>query len=372
MKNSLKYLLGLALMAGFFACKDEEAGPILKVNSPPAITAPASIELSEANETATIDFAWTAADFSLKDLPKTTYRLQLDKAGNNFAKPTLLTITDGLSFQTTVKELNGKLLLMDLLPNVAAGIELRVGANIDNKLDEVWSPVVSLNVTPYTSQVTVKPIYLLGSGTSAGWDNTAALEMTYVKDSAWYEIITTLTPGADKYIKFISKLGAWAPQWGTDATGLPEGGPLVYRPDEATADPPAILAPAVASQYKIIADTANLTYRVYEYGDIWLLGNATAAGWDNTLALPMTKISEGKYFIVTNLTGAALWKIIDQRGAWAPQWGTDANGTADGGPLVYRPDETVPDPAAIPSPATDGLYRIEVDIINLTYTVTPQ
>ena len=128
----------------------------------------------------------------------------------------------------------------------------------------------------------------------------------------------------------------------------------------------------VASQYKIIADTVKLTYQVFEYVDIWLLGGSTPAGWDNTKALPMAKVDDGKYTIDVMLDPAVgnQWKIIDERGAWAPQWGTDATGTWEAGPLLFRETEAVPDPAAIPEPPDAGMYRIEVDIENLSYTVT--
>jgi starch-binding outer membrane protein SusE/F len=376
MKNNLKYFLGVVLALGLFACKNPEAGPILTLNSPPSITNPTS----GASYVLTIDmkdavfenFTWTGAEFSLSNVAQTTYKLQMDLQGNDFASPVPLTSTDGLTYEMTVGSMNGKLLLMGVSPGEAATIELRIVANIENKLDDIFSNVVTITVNPYSDEVNVKPIYLLGSATLAGWDNTAALEMSYV-DGGQYEIVTTLAPGVDQFLKFISTLGQWAPQWGTDATGTAENGPLVYRPDEVTADPPGIPAPDFASQFKIIADTALLTYEVFEYGDIWLLGGATAAGWDNTLALPMTKVAEGRYTITTTLDPAGeFWKIIDERGAWAPQWGTDASGTADSGILVYRPTEAEPDPPAIPAPAALGMYKIDVDITSLTYSVTPQ
>jgi len=368
--------MGLILAVGLFACKNEDAGPILTLNSPPAITVPTSgtsyILSADMQDAIFETFTWTGAGFSLKNVAQTTYKLQMDLQGNDFASPVLLSATSDLNHEMTVGAMNGKLILMGVNPGEAATLELRIVANIEDKLDDIFSNVVTITVTPYSDVVTVKPIYMLGSATLAGWDNTAALEMTYV-DGGRYEIVTTLSPGAGQFIKFISSLGQWAPQWGTDASGTAENGALVYRPTESEPDPPAIPAPAIASQFKIIADTALLTYEVFEYGDIWLLGAATTVGWDNTLALPMTKVAEGRYTITTTLDPAGqFWKIIDERGAWAPQWGTDAGGTADSGNLVYRPDEATPDPPAIPAPAAQGLYKIDVDIVALTYTVTPQ
>ena len=372
MKNCILYLTSILLFAGMLGCKKNDTEPVLILNTPPAITSPsagANIVLNLADEANAFNFAWTAADFNLKNLSKTTYKLQMDVAGNNFASPVILSITPGLTYETTVKKFNNTLLGKGLLPGEAASLDLRIIYDIDEAFVDT-TDVFSFSVFPYTDQVVVKPIYLLGSATLAGWDNLAAMEMSYVDGK--YEIVTTLTPGADQYLKFISNIGAWAPQWGTDGTGDWASGNLSYRPTESDPDPAGIPAPDFASQFKIVADTVNLTYEVFEYGDVYLLGGATLVGWDNNAAIPMVKTAEGKYTITTTLNPGDFWKIIDERGQWAPQWGTDANGNADSGVLVLRPDETVTDPPAIPSPATAGSFKIDGDIVGLTYSVTPQ
>jgi starch-binding outer membrane protein SusE/F len=104
---------------------------------------------------------------------------------------------------------------------------------------------------------------------------------------------------------------------------------------------------------------------------IYLLGDATDPGWDNANALPAPYMSPGVYALVAHLKANAYIKFIKTLGAWAPQWGTDDAGTPTEGNLVYRPDETVADPPAIPSPAVEGDYRVIADINNLTYTVYP-
>ncbi len=368
------FTLLLAAAFLFQACSDDSLDPVLTLTKAQEITNPASstsfVLTSAAQDDVLADITWTAAEFSLSNVPKTTYTLQMDLAGNGFTAPANLTTTNELSYSITVGEMNSKLILKGAAPDVPVDVELRVVANKDQKLDNIYSEVVTITVTPYGAVVNVKPVYLLGDATLAGWDNNAALPFTYL-DGGRYEIVTTLSAGLNW--KFISNLGAWAPQWGTDGTGTPESGPLVYRPTESEPDPSAIVAPAITSQYKIIVDTALLTYEVFEYGDVYLLGDATIPGWDNTAALPFTKVAEGKYAITTTLAGAGkFWKIIDERGAWAPQWGTDGTGTADAGTLAYRPTEADPDPAAVPAPDAAGTYKIEIDIVNLTYTVTLQ
>jgi len=123
-------------------------------------------------------------------------------------------------------------------------------------------------------------------------------------------------------------------------------------------------------QYSSVFAFSAIPYSV-KLPPIYLLGDATDPGWDNQNALPAPYMSPGVYGIVAHLKANAYLKFIKTLGAWAPQWGTDENGTSTGGNLVYRPDETVTDPPAIPSPDVEGDYRVVADITNLTYVVYP-
>lgn len=123
---------------------------------------------------------------------------------------------------------------------------------------------------------------------------------------------------------------------------------------------------AVTESYKFTANPAGTAPELY------ILGNATTAGWDNTAALPMSG-TNGVYTITTTLSGGTgtYIKFIKILGQWAPQYGTDATGTSTGGPLVYRPDENTPDPPAIPAPEQGGLYTITANTNELFYTIVP-
>jgi len=122
---------------------------------------------------------------------------------------------------------------------------------------------------------------------------------------------------------------------------------------------------AVTETYKVTVNPAGAAPELY------LLGDATLAGWNNTAALPMLGTG-GVYTITTDLAGAGKYlKFIVSLGQWTPQFGTDATGTSTGGYLVYRPNENTPDPPAIPAPNAVGTYVITANTNDLTYTIAP-
>lgn len=369
-------LLGIGFLA---SCEKEIKDPILEIDQTvlPGITSPANsatyVLIKEEAANPLANFEWTPTQYNLDNLETTKYVLQMDLAGNNFADPSDLASTEGTSFGITVGTMNNLLLsVFELSADEAHTLELRVRSFINQVTDysEVYSEVVTINITPYDDQVYVKPIYLLGSGTTIGWDNMLALPMEHI-GSGKFARVETITTGTDRFIKFISMLGLWAPQWGTDASGTTEGGPLVYRPDETTADPAAIpFLTAEAGDYYIMADTLNLVYETFKTsGQLFLVGDATQAGWDAGAAIAFTQGSPHIFTLTTSLNATGAMKFLEVQGAWAPQWGTNDKGNNKKGLLVYRPTESQPDPPSIPAPSAAGQYTITVDLTTMQYTI---
>lgn len=375
MKKYSLFFMALISFAFLISCDKVEKDPVLDMGLTvkPSFSSPAAgtpIVLASATADEMITFQWSQTQYNLTDIENTKYVVQMDLVGNNFESWREVGSSTGAISKVEISQagLNQKLLNMGVPGNSAADIEFRVFSFINDRSDYsyVYSDKLVITLTTYEEIIYVKPIYLLGDGTTAGWNNASALEMTSL-GGGQFGIVETLA-GGGKYIKFISMLGAWAPQWGTDASGTFEGGPLVYRPTEAVPDPAAIPTPADAGDYRIVADTALLTYSVEPTSaNLYLLGDATDAGWDNTAALPLTKLSPGKFSITANLSGAGKFlKFIAVLGQWAPQYGTDATGTGEAGVLVYSPNESVPDPPGIPAPNNAGSYLIEVNLHNYT------
>jgi starch-binding outer membrane protein SusE/F len=365
-----------------FGCEKDFKDAVLDItqSTAPVISNPsdgASFVLfqGQASEPLT-SIEWSAAQYNLDDIPNPRYVVHVDVAGNNFAQRRELAAATSTSVNITHAQLNSRLLDMELEPGVPHDIQLRVFASISANAtyDNLYSAPITLTVTPYSGEIEVKPIYMLGDGTEAGWNNNNAIEMYHIEEGK-FALVANLRQ-AGTMVKFISVLGQWAPQWGAEPGGTATEGQLAYRPTEDVPDPaPIDIASLDPGYYRVVADTANLTYTITPSTEtLYLLGSATAAGWDNTAALEMTQDAPGMFSIVTNLTaGQDMYiKFIEVLGQWAPQYGTDDEGTWEGGRLIYRPTEDVPDPANIPAPDESGSYLIEVNLSARTYSVTPQ
>jgi hypothetical protein len=321
-KNRSILLLGLILV---LACTKELRDPKLDMSlaTPQEFTSPATgtaYILTEAEKDSVFDiFQWTPASYNVSDLPATNYVLQLDLAGNNFNDAIEIAKITETVFSMKVGSINSRLTALGVDPGVPTDVEFRLYsyATSNTGYTDLYSNPITLNFTTYEVVLVEKFIHLLGDATPAGWDNTAGLPMTQIKEGVFARV-ETLDP-AGSWFKFISMLGFWAPQWGTDATGTSESGPLVYRPDEATTDPPAMPSPDVLGDYYIEADTINLEYWTFlTSGELYLVGAATTVGWDNAAGLPFTEVEPHIFEITTTLTDGGM-KFLEVLGQWAPQ-----------------------------------------------------
>lgn len=166
--NILFLLIGLFILA---ACSDEHE-PRVELKSAPSLdNLPQSNYVLEKDqaEAEFAKFKWNPTQYNLSVSLRNV--LQMDKAGNNFASPTILATTTESEFSLLVKDINDILFRMDIVPEEAVNVEFRLLSYLGagEAYTEI-SNVISATITPFEPDAPAYPenIYMIGE--FAGWD----------------------------------------------------------------------------------------------------------------------------------------------------------------------------------------------------------
>ena len=113
-------------------------------------------------------------------------------------------------------------------------------------------------------------------------------------------------------------------------------------------------------------------YFNYTFNDYYLVGDATAPGWNNNSNNPplYRDASDSNVFYYTGrFSGGGHFKLLQTKGLWQPQWGTD-DGTTVGVNLGSSSDpERFPTAGA--SGVTEGYYTFTINFATNTFSFTP-
>lgn len=99
--------------------------------------------------------------------------------------------------------------------------------------------------------------------------------------------------------------------------------------------------------------------------NFFLVGDATAAGWseDNNNTPLFRDADNPNVYTYTGYFGAGEFKLLEERGAWQPQWGLD-NETLTNNEILGE------DPGSF-AVSTAGYYTLTMDIDEMTYSFEP-
>jgi len=347
--------------------------PVLSASSTTLASAPAD-SLSNL-----VTFNWTYPNYAT-DSANHKYILQIDSAGRNFSHAASREIMGGLTTSFTAKEINDILLGFGFSFNVAYQIEARVISSYGNNNEQLISNVLSMTATPYKIPPAVAlpftgHLYIIGGATDFGWNQANPMppvrELTQQDETTWAGIYHL--SGSSAYL-LLPEAGSWNNKYSVQDNSIPgaaNAGAFGYNLPQ---DIPGNVAQG-DNWYKMIFDFQAGRYTVTKVDnamkeDLYVTGDATASGWTNAppATQKMTMLSNGIFEITMALQPGKLYKFLDTNGQWQPQFGGD---NASGGDLGSNYGGGN-DPAAIPTPATAGNYKIRVDFINKKYTVTAQ
>lgn len=320
-----------------------------KINglTPSSITSPASgnsYVLTEVEENNVMEtFTWSAADFGYQSA--TTYTIQIDKAGNNFATPINAGETNLTEADVTVGEMNNFLLSNGVLPDVEASYDVRVIATVHADVETLVSSIIEMKITPFEKVIIYPTVYVPGnyqaaSGYEADWSPDKAPELSSVKSDEKYEGYVYMANGANMF-KFTDGPN-WDLNWGDDGAD----GTLEQNGADISADDPGY--------YKMNVDLNAMTYSILNTH--WgLIGSATPNGWDSDQDLTFDEATHTWSITLDLVAGDIKFRANDA-------WDLDYGDTGGDGKLDQGGDN-------IPI-AEAGNYTITMDLTRAIYLYT--
>lgn len=373
--HSKLFFVALSLLLVIMACKKETntfypngSTPVLS-SSKMAVAAKPADSLSNV-----LTLSWTDPMYAtVKGTEK--YTIQIDSAGRNFSKAVDVVVSGVLSDTFTAKQINTVALGFGFSYNVPYNMDVRVVSSYANNNEQLSSNVITISVTPYVIPPKVPPpvskeLFLVGDATPGGWNNpvpvpTQQFEMI---DSVDYGGVFNLIGGKQYLILPVN--GDWTNKYAVadnSIAGLSGGGAFGYN---LTANFPG---PDNSGMYTILVNFQAGTFSVTPYTQVlpdslFLVGDATAGGWNNPVPVPnqvFSRINASQFSISVPLTGGKQYLMLPVNGDWTNKFAVaNSSVPASGGAFGYNL------PTNFNGPTADGTYTIVADFLNYHYTLT--
>ncbi|MFB9051566.1 SusE domain-containing protein [Formosa undariae] len=339
MKNIVSKLLSIMLVTmALYSCTTDDTDTVLNDTASTELT-PSSTDvvlLKENEGTTALTLNWTAPDYGYSAIP--AYNVYFDVAGNNFKNAIKKEAGNALEYSISTEGLNTILQTLEIEPNTATVIDVKVESVIGATTIAAISNISDISVTGYANVLDLTTVWgLVGSATVNGWDGP---DMPFYKTSEAniFDAYVTLVDGELK----IRENNSWDLNYGdTGADGtLEEGGDNIV---------------VTAGTYKVTFNAGTLTYKIEAY--TWgLVGDATPNGWDGPdTPLTYDPTSDQWRAIVALTAGEMKFRKNND-------WGFNYGDTGNDGVLDDGGDNI---------PVTAGNYLVTLNLNDLTYSLEP-
>ena len=387
-KNIIKFIaVFLSAVIIITGCTKDEIKSVYTGGSVPALTSSAATLKIKAADSLNnvITFNWTNPSYQISSgsTYDITYTLDIDTSGKGFANAKKTILTNVLTTTMTGKAFNKVLSDLGMTDTTKTyTINARLHSSLYLASTELISNVISMAVTPYSTEpVALYPVpnnlFLVGDATAGGWNNpvpTPTQQFTKL-DKFSFGGVFQLVGG--KHYLFLPTNGDWGHKYAVanqNAAGAADGASFTV---DAGQDIPA---PATDGLYKIVVSYLTGKYTVTAATaaidipptNLFLVGDATAGGWNNPVPVPsqqFTMVSSGAFEITAPLIGGKAYLLLPKNGDWGHKYavkdGTIPSGKV-GGPFIADSGDN------IPGPDVSGTYKIQVEFITKTYKVTKQ
>lgn len=313
----------MTLCAGmlvFCSCEEDGTKVVVAPGEASELTASTTtlvLSMDDAGEDA-IAFTWTPADFGYQAATK--YILELDRKGEDFASPKIVTFDSTYAITYTVSAFNEIALAQGLEQGEASELQVRLKSQVSTRVEALYSPVITLTVTPYIAEPPYPTLYMVGDAAEFDWDAAKAAPMFRDENDAF---LYTFTGEMDMgQLKFLGYLNLWAPLWGTNAQNE-----VVFRATESDPDPWAFYVNA-DGYYTVNLNLLSMEYSITpydasgatEYDVIDITGDFN--GWG---AVAMTNTAGNPHVWSVQYTFDTDTGLKFRTDDWSAQWGPATN-----------------------------------------------
>ncbi len=356
------------------ACKKNDAIVTSNGGKPGALAASVTtLPLDKTKLTdpsAAITFTFSAPNYGFAAAVSNT--LQIDAPGDNWAKPSSITLgTNVLSQSYSTAAFNTMLLQMGLVGGTTSQIQVRVVHSISSAVAPVYSNVVSVSVTPFNL---ASSIYVVGG--YQGWNPGAADSLVSPTSNNIYTgvIFFTAGNGNNNFKLLVNKQNynnsyGWASTLasGTDALGSDNltvtnesitqaGGSGNLFSLTAPSDDPAV---NITANYVTVNTNTNTISLVPMQWSV--VGDASPGGWPAGSGNPQSDTdmkfdaANQVWYVNVHLTAGGNIKFRLNH-----DWGYNLGGT--NGTLSTNNGPNIPI-------ATTGTYKVTLDLVHNTYSI---
>ena len=282
----------------FNACiEDEDPTFVLQqeqTEGPLIVSANSTIALSKENEDLQgFTLVWEDAQYNVNT--PISYSIEAAAAGTDFATPLEVAVTTDRFYSWTIGELNSLAILLGLEADNEASFELRVVSSLGtNGGASIISNPIALTVTPYSTIIVTKNLFLVGNTVDTNkdgvannddWNNGAT--NTYLfrdpdnSNIFYFRGFFEFNDGENEF-KLLENKGFWQPQWGLDGGG--------FTSSDILGGDPGAFTIGSSGYYELIVNIDELTHELNsiditgatEYTTIGFIGSARTGddtGW---------------------------------------------------------------------------------------------
>jgi hypothetical protein len=311
---------------------------------------------------------------------------QIDLKGNNFANPLTSTVIGSRIDSIQNKIINNFLLNRGAGFNQLVDLEVRAIGSYANNNDQQMSQVLGLKFRTYRVPPQVTPpitnqLFIVGDATAGWWNSNAPISQKFLRlDNTTYAAKINFEPGPGKAYLLLPKDddSGWDLKYAI-AVGSPAsaafGGRFGYRPSSSIWDA-NFPAPPAGGWHTLRFDFQSGLYTVTTTDtpvpdSLYAIGSATDGGWDNNVMNTnlrrqfLRRLNSVQFEANLNLRGGEMLKFITSIGRWQPQFGIGRSA----GNLGFNYGNTG-DPGVITVPPQSGMYKVEVNFLDMTYKLT--